>query len=146
MVIRMKYSFLVLLVITLISGCANFGHGKKSPLYDKLGGQEKIDEIIEHFITEIEFNQIMFDYFKESDIDRFREKLTEHLCFLTGGPCSYTGDSMVDVHTGMNISESDFNLGVDLFINAMNKAEIPHPIQNKIIKTMVPLRKEIIYL
>ena len=65
---------------------------------------------------------------------------------LTGGPCEYTGDDMEQVHAGMNISESDFNHGVDLFIAAMTKANIHHTIQNKILAVIATTRDEMIYL
>lgn len=72
--------------------------------------------------------------------------MIEHLCSLTGGPCQYTGDTMEQVHAGMNISEREFNHAVDLFITAMEKADIPHTVQNKVLATMTPTRKQMIYL
>jgi hemoglobin len=114
--------------------------------YQQLGGQPKIEEIVDNFITEIEFDPVMYAFFKDSNIERFREKLSEHICMLTGGPCEYTGDNMEQVHAGMNISESEFNHGVDLFIVAMTKANIHHTIQNKILAVIVPTRDEMIYL
>ena len=124
-----------------LAGCAS----SEKSLYQQLGGQQRVAEIVDNFINEIEFDPIMYAYFKESNIARFRQKLIEHLCMLTGGGCEYTGDTMRQVHGGMNIPESDFNHGVDLFIKAMDKAEIPHRIQNKVLATIVPSRKEIIY-
>lgn len=96
-------------------------------------------------IVEIEKHPVIFEYFKESDVERFRAKLTEHICFHTGGPCEYTGDDMEGVHDGMKITESDFNRGVDLLINAMDQADIPHRIRNKVLAIFVPMRKEMIY-
>ncbi|WP_026374907.1 group I truncated hemoglobin [Aestuariibacter salexigens] len=138
----MKNLIFIALVSWFIAGCAS----NNTSVYSQLGGQPKVEQIVDNFITEIEFDPIMFEYFKDSDIGRFREKMIEHLCFLTGGPCEYTGDTMVQVHTGMNVTESDFNHGVDLFIAAMNKADVPHPLQNKVLAVMAPTRKEIIYL
>ena len=130
------------MITLLVAGCASHNNS----VYQQLGGQPKVEEIVDNFITEIEFDPRMFEFFKDSDIDRFREKMIEHLCLLTGGPCEYTGDTMEQVHAGMNITESDFNHGVDLFINAMNKAGVPHRIQNKVLAVMAPTRKEMIYL
>lgn len=132
----------MLFSLVVMTGCATLSPS----LYEQLGGQRKVAEIVDNFIYEIEFNPTMFEYFKDTDIDRFREKLNQHLCVLAEGPCTYTGDSMEQVHSGMNITEADFNLGVDLFINAMDKAQIPHPLQNQLLRQMAPLRKEMIYL
>ena len=137
----MKNMILILMSCFLLNACAT----QNASTYQQLGGQPKVEEIVDNFITEIEFDPIMFEFFKDSDIDRFREKLIEHLCLLTGGPCQYTGDSMEQVHGGMNITESTFNHGVDLFINAMTKADIPHPIQNKILAVMIHTRDQMIY-
>jgi len=113
--------------------------------FQQLGGQTKVEEIVDNFITEIEFDPMMYTFFKDSNIDRFREKLSEHICMQTGGPCEYTGDKMEQVHAGMNISESAYNHSVDLFIDAMTKADIPHSIQNKVLATMIHTRDKMIY-
>jgi hemoglobin len=129
-------------IFGLLAGCAN----TQVSLYDELGGKDTVAQIVDNFIHEIEFDQSMFAFFAESNIERFREKLNEHLCFLANGPCAYTGDTMEQVHAGMKISERDFNHGVDLFIAAMTKANVPHPVQNKLLAKMVQTRKDIIYL
>ena len=74
------------------------------------------------------------------------EKFAEQLCVFSGGPCSYSGDTMEQVHGGMNITEADFNLTVDLFINAMNKANVHHTVQNKLINRMTHTREQMLYL
>jgi hemoglobin len=114
--------------------------------YQQLGGQSKIEEIVDNFITEVKFDPILYEFFKDSNINRFREKVSEHICMLTGGPCEYTGDEMEQVHAGMDISEAEFNHTVDLFIVAMTKADVSHTIQNKILAVIVPTRSEMIYL
>ena len=138
----MRKLLIVGILVCVLSACAN----QSDNLYQQLGGKPVIAQIVDNFISEIEFNQQMFAFFKDTDVDRFREKLNEHLCLLADGPCQYTGDPMDEVHAGMQISEADFNLGVDLFIAAMTKAGVPHPMQNKLLARMVPTRKEIIYL
>jgi hemoglobin len=136
--------FLLSLVLSalLLSSCASVN----TTLYQQLGGEQGVAAIVDNFIVEIEYSETISPYFEDSDIERFREKMIEHICQLSNGPCQYTGDSMVDVHTGMNIPERDFNRVVDLLINAMDKAGVAHPVQNRLLKTMAPLRKEMLYL
>ena len=118
-----KFVSITLLTVSLLSACKST---QDDNLYQALGGQPKIDEIVDNFINEIAFDESTYAFFKDSNMQRFKEKLSEQLCVMASGPCSYTGDSMEQVHTGMNITEADFNHGVDLFINAMDKAGIPH--------------------
>lgn len=114
-------------------------------LYSEIGGQSKIEEVTNNFIEQIGYNKHIVRYFENTDIDRFREKLNEHLCMVADGPCEYTGDSMLDVHAGMNINENHFNLMVDLLVNAMDDANIPHNTQNKMLAKLATMRSDIIY-
>ncbi|NMH59910.1 group I truncated hemoglobin [Alteromonas ponticola] len=133
---------LVLLLLLTVSACT----ATHSSLYQQLGGKQKVAEIVDNFVYEIEYDTQILPYFEGSNIDRFKEKLSEQICSLSGGPCEYTGDSMAQVHTGMNITEAHFNRTVDLLINAMNKADVPHRLQNQLLAKLAPTRKEMLYL
>lgn len=133
----------MLVVAILISGCANLTSSQS--LYEELGGQAKVQEIVSNFVREIEYDPQILPYFEGSDIDRFIEKLSEQICAVSNGPCVYSGDNMEKVHSGMNITESHFNHTVDLLINAMNKAKIPHTTQNKLLARLAPMRSDMLY-
>lgn len=114
-------------------------------LYEQLGGETGVASIVDNFINEISFSPVIFKHFEKSDQQRFRTKLIEHLCELSSGPCRYTGDSMQEIHKNMQITESEFNQTVDLLINAMNKANVPHTTQNRLLARLKALRQDIIY-
>ncbi|WP_342340265.1 group I truncated hemoglobin [Brumicola pallidula] len=127
-----------------MTGCATSTATSQS-LYQALGGKSKIEEIVDNYINEIAFDERTYAFFKDSNMQRVKEKLSEQLCVMAQGPCTYSGDSMEQVHSGMNITEADFNHGVDLFINAMNKADIPYMLQNRLLKAVAKTRDQMIY-
>ena len=129
------------LAIVLLAGCAS----QPQTLYSELGGEAKVTEIVNNFVTEIEQEPVILAYFEGSDIDRFIAKFEEQICMVSGGGCQYTGDTMEQVHGGMNISEKDFNLTVDLLINAMDKANVPHPLQKRLLNKLAPMRSQMLY-
>jgi len=131
-------------LLCLLVGCA--AYTPQNTLYDKLGGEAGVEGIVSGLIKQIGQDKQIFHYFADASISRFRTQLTGHLCAITDGPCKYTGDSMTDIHTGMNITEKDFNHLVDLLINAMNLQGIPHRIQNQLLARLAPLRANIIYI
>ena len=142
-----------LVFVLLLSGCAskpmleqhNAASPSKTCLFYEMGGEAVAEKITLEFIQQISMSKQIVPYFENSNIDRFEAKFYEHLCFVTNGPCEYTGDSMEQVHAGMDITETHFNRLVELLINAMTEADVPHPTQNKILARFVPMRKEIIY-
>lgn len=135
----------IIAVITTSLGIASCAHQQNVSLYEQLGGKQKLELIANNFVNEIAFNEEIYSYFEETNIERFTEKLVEQLCVMSNGPCTYTGDSMEQVHGGMQITENHFNLTVDLFIAAMDKAEIPHRLQNQLLKEMAKTRDEMLY-
>ncbi|WP_421853648.1 group I truncated hemoglobin [Marinomonas sp.] len=142
MVNLVKASFIALSVFLV--ACAAPSKAPQS-LYDGIGGKPTVEAIADNFIDEISFNKDIYQYFEKTNITRFREKFIEHLCVNTGGPCTYTGDTMLKVHQGQNINETDFNTTVDLLVNAMKKAGLTYPQQNQVLKVLAPMRGEMLY-
>jgi hemoglobin len=138
---KLKACLLVCVTVMLISACAS----RQISLYDRIGGEQKVAQIADYYIDEIQYDRQILSFFLDSDIDRFREKLIEHVCVHIDGPCTYTGDDMIKVHTGMNITEADFNRVVELLINAMTRADVPHRLQNQVLARFAPMRGEMVY-
>lgn len=126
----------------MLTACATT---PEQTLYDKLGGEDGIETIVSHLVKNIGHDKQVFHYFAEANVGRFKKHLAWHLCDISDGPCDYTGDSMQQIHDGMAINERDFNHLVDLLIDAMYKAEVPHTLQNQLLARLAPLREDIIY-
>lgn len=125
-----------------MTGCASYQQGN---LYQDLGGEAGVARISRNFIRQIGSDATIRAYFKDTDLKRFHEKLSEHICQLSGGGCDYTGDDMPSVHANMHITETDFNRTVDLLINAMDQENIPHTTQNRLLKILAPMYTDIVY-
>jgi hemoglobin len=133
-------SFKFALLISLLTGCAS-----QPSLYEQLGSQQGVDAIVGRFIYNLESEPRVSRYFEATNLNRFYEKFGEHMCEMTNGPCVYTGDSILQVHSGMNISEQDFNLLVELLMDAMDQEDVSQMTQNQLIKLFVPMRPDVIY-
>lgn len=137
--------FRTLLVVLVLSLPACAQTSENTTLYDDLGGEQGVETLVEGLIERIGHDEQIFHYFAETHVSRFREKLIEHFCQISDGPCTYTGDNMHDIHVGMKINEQDFNHLVDMLYEQMASQNIPHTTQNRLIARLAPLRKQIIY-
>ncbi|MBC3764326.1 group 1 truncated hemoglobin [Neptunicella marina] len=126
----------------MLGGCQNT---PEQTLYQRLGGQQGVEKLVDNFINQIGHDKQIFHFFADSKISHFRQGFIQHLCAVSDGPCRYTGDSMVDIHTGMMVKEGDFNHVVELLINAMDDSGIETPVQNALLARLAPLRSGIIY-
>ena len=114
-------------------------------VYQDIGGLPVVYAITDHFITRIEQEPRILEYFKGTDVERFRTHFAQQLCAETGGPCEYEGENMQVIHQGMNINEADFNLTVELLIDAMQDAGLSYPLRNKILARLAPMRAQMLY-
>ena len=104
-----------------------------------------IHSIVDIFIYEIGETEEVLHHFEDTDIDRFREKQIEHVCKLTGGPCQYTGDKMLEVHQGMNITEGDFNAITNALIRALDSAGVSIGDRNRLLEIIASMHSEVVY-
>lgn len=125
------------------TGCVSLSPQKS--LYEELGELPGITLLVDRFIEEIAADERIVTRFRDTNVERFRSKLIEQFCVLSGGPCEYTGKSMQIIHGGLMISEAEFNALVEDLISAMEQLSLNTSTQNRLLKQLAPLRAQIIY-
>jgi hemoglobin len=138
--------FATLVFSTLLASCGSTtARTVDDRLYAQLGELPGIARIVESLLLNIAEDDRIVEHFIDTDIDRLNEQLIQQICFESGGPCEYTGDTMIESHTGLNISEADFNALVENLIAAMAAEAIPVTAQNRLLARLAPMRSDIIY-
>lgn len=117
-------------------------------LYDRLGGWNGIDKLCDRIVELHLQNQVVgprYQALSEEATDRAREKVKEFLAAGSGGPVEYTGRSMLETHTGMNVSAAEYVAVVDDIMQAMNEMEYPRPVCDEVLGIAYSLKEEIIH-
>ncbi len=141
---RILQTTITAVALLVLSACQSLPGGDHS-LFDDLGGQAGIDNIVNNFVVDMQHNHAISPHFEDSNMTRFRDKFSEHLCHISGGPCNYSGDTMLQIHQGMNINEAQFNQVVELMIEAMDEANVAIGPRNRLLALLAPARSDIIY-
>lgn len=147
-----KSIILVLFLISVLVACSTQNQTvinkqastEQKTLYQALGGAPKVEQIVDAFILNIANDPDVISYFTHANVDHFRKGFIQHFCEATDGPCTFSGDSMREIHTGMNITEGDFNRVVELLVKALEESQVSYPLQNQILKKLAPLRADVI--
>lgn len=88
-------------------------------LYDKIGGTEGITTVVEVFLENVGADDRINSRFANTDLDNLKMLLIEQVCEATGGPCTYSGKTMLDAHRGMDITEEEFGALAEQMSKAM---------------------------
>lgn len=149
----------LLLALTAAGGCQNLAGtaanqypadvnaaslGAEPPaLYDALGERTGIARIVEDLLYVIVEDDRINDTFKGVDITQFHRNLTDQLCQISGGPCTYTGRTMRESHESLHITDTQFNALAEDLILAMEKNNVPVATQNRLLGRLVRLYPQI---
>jgi hemoglobin len=113
-------------------------------LFDELGGQEKIDALVDRMIDLHVVNPTVSTRFTHADLDRGRAMAKEFLAAGAGGPKEYSGKSMAEAHAGMNISEQEYLAVVDDMMAAMTEFGYDDATRATVLQIAFSLKEEII--
>ena len=134
---------LMLGMAMVLVGCQSMNSQPDASLYQQLGEREGIANVVEDLLYLIVEDDRINQQFKGMDVAQFHHNLTDQLCELSGGPCTYTGREMRELHSDMAITDTQFNALAENLILAMEKNDIPTGAQNRLIKQLVPLYPDI---
>jgi hemoglobin len=113
-------------------------------LYQELGGIPGITRIVEGMLLNVARDPRIVQHFRNIAPERLRNKLVEQLCADTGGPCTYTGDTLAEAHKGMNLQPTEFNALLEDLIASMNSQGVPTSVQSQVLAGMVAQRGEVL--
>src|SRR2546430_16878869 len=97
-------------------------------LYQRLGGYDAIAAVVDDFITRLATDQRFqrfFTGFSNDSRKRLRQHILDQFCVAAGGPCVYMGRDMKTTHTGLGITEDDWNAAAKHLVEALDKYKVP---------------------
>ncbi len=118
--------------------------GAADGFYEQLGGKDGVAAIVAEFVSIMLADKRIADTFEGVDMDRLHAKLAEQFCMVSGGPCSYTGKSMQEVHEDMKINNARFNASVEDLQSAMTRRGVPSRVQNRLLGKLAPTQRSIV--
>ena len=142
---------LALIVLALGVGCtpppaldAVPAEAQTVSLYERLGGLPAITAVVDDFIGRLKKDPVVKDRFEALNVPRFREKLIEQVGEVSGGPQRYTGIDMLTLHTGMDITEEEFNAVVGDLTASLNAFQVPEREQRETLAAIGQLKDQIV--
>jgi len=146
----------MMISVSLAFGLFTVGCSIKSPsaevktqtvqksLYERLGGRKNIEAVVYKLWEYVSKDGRINHYFSTTKPEVFAGKLTDFLCVGAGGPCEYRGRSMRETHTGMHITEADFNALAEDTVKALDFYNVPEREKNEVMKMLGSLKSDVV--
>lgn len=138
----MKKVFLAVLITLAVVGAP--AAVADDSLFDRMGGAPVVAKVVDQMLDLSMADPRTKRSFQKINLKRLREKLNEQVCALSNGPCQYSGDSMKEVHAGLDITDAEFNGLVEHLISALDDNGVGLREKNELIKLLAPMKRDVI--
>jgi hemoglobin len=127
-------------------------------LYERIGGMPAVEAFVDEFIARLVKNPVIMANPKVSefvekgagegaqrrDAAHLRRMLIDQICEAAGGPCKYTGRDMKTTHTGLGITEAEWNAGAADLVGTLDKLGVKGRERDEIVAFVVATKKDIV--
>ena len=91
----------------------------ETTIYDRIGGESAIDSIIATFYPRIISDSVLGSYFQTANTEKIMRMQKHFLTAATGGPLTYSGRPLKEVHKPLGISRYEFDRYVQLLVDTL---------------------------
>ena len=122
---------------------------QQKSLYQRLGGYDALAAVTDDFLARMQADPQLKRFFIGFSTDsqkRIRNHVIDFLCQATGGPCAYTGRDMKTVHTGLHITEEDWQAAVKHLTATLDKFKVPQQEKGEVLGAISRLKSQIVGL
>src|SRR5213595_1230877 len=111
------------------------------------GGCDAIAAVTDDFIGRLAADKQLARFLVGRGADsqkKLRQHVVDQLCEATGGPCIYIGRSMKTAHTGLGITESDWQSTVNHLVATLDKFKVPEKEKGELLAIASSLKPDIV--
>lgn len=113
-------------------------------IYDAIGGEQALVAVVDDFYLRVLDDPQLAGFFAGVNMPKLKGRQVEFFAGALGGPGSYRGASMREVHLDRGISQADFDKVAFHLMAALAAAGIPGETVAQIAQAITPLARDIV--
>jgi hemoglobin len=113
-------------------------------LLQQVGGRDAVEMVVAAFYELVLADPLLRPYFRGVRMRPLMASQTDFFCAVLGDEPCYRGRDMRTVHTGMNISDAEFDAVAAHLVAALEACGVPLRLTNEIVSLVAPLRQDIV--
>ncbi|MEQ9552259.1 MAG: group 1 truncated hemoglobin [Coleofasciculus sp. G3-WIS-01] len=114
-------------------------------LYEKLGGQPVVAQIVDDFYKRVLADDIVNDFFAHTDMEKQRRHQTAFVSHALGGPNQYSGRSMEKAHAGLDLQAEHFEAIANHLAESLAEYGLTQEEINSVLERISTLKEAILH-
>jgi hemoglobin len=112
-------------------------------IYEAIGGEPALVAVVDDFYERVLGDARLAGFFAGTSMNKLKGRQVEFFAAALGGPHTYTGAPMKQVHLGRGIRQEHFDLVAGHLVAALGAAGVPEEITGQIVTVVAPLAKDL---
>lgn len=113
-------------------------------LYERLGGQDAIDAVVEEFYDRALADEELAPYFEGVDTDELREHQKEFVAFAADGPVDYDGRGMAAAHAHLDVTDDAFDRVAEHLDASLRAFDVAEADREELLTAVEALRSDVV--
>lgn len=126
----------------VLAGCNTLA--PQQSLFERMGGMPAVTAVADETISRAAADPRTTRSFEGIKLAALKESLATQICRLAGGPCTYEGASMRKAHSGLGITDAEFDLMVAMLRDAVDHNGIGTAEKNQLLKLLAPMKRDVV--
>lgn len=119
----------------------------EASLYQRLGGHDKISAIVENIMPRLTSDPVLGVYWRGKCVDSMNKDnqlILEFLCSAFGGPSRYLGRDMKTCHTGLGITDEEWDIFARHAVATLEHLKVPELEKAEFLAAAESLKDDIV--
>jgi hemoglobin len=112
-------------------------------IYDAIGGEPALAAVVDDFYERVLDDPELAAFFAGANMNKLKGRQVEFFAAALGGPHTYTGAPMGQVHRGRGIRQEHFDLVAGHLAAALGAAGVAEEMTGQILGLIAPLAEDI---
>ena len=113
-------------------------------MFQRVGGTPAVTALVDLLYTKILSNQVSSVFFNGRDVTNVKAKQVELFSNALGSGTPYTGRGMIEIHTGLGITEAEFGLVGGMLSDSLKELNVPEDIHDAVMAFAVSQKADIV--
>lgn len=115
-----------------------------STLYDRLGGNDAIEAVVDAFYDRVLADEQLARHFEGTDVDDLRGHQRAFIGSVTGGPVEYDGRDMREAHADLDLTPADFAAVADHLDSVLQEFDVADDDREAVVDLLAGLEGDIL--
>lgn len=113
-------------------------------LFDEVGGAEVVNKVVDTFYERVVNDEQLGKFFANAPVDRIKSMQRQLFAVALGGPITYEGKPLNEVHKGLGITRDDLSLYIDYLVETLSELGVASSSANQFVARIATYADEVL--